>query len=63
MGIKKRNPHGILREQDISLGAGSLFEVSEHEILQDCEQDAELALILQFVRERAGLLLVEKKRS
>jgi carboxylesterase len=32
------------------------FEVSEHEMLQDCEQEAVLQTILQYVRERAGLL-------
>jgi carboxylesterase len=32
------------------------FDVSEHEMLQDCEQEAVLQTILRYVQERAGLL-------
>ncbi len=38
------------------------FEVSEHEMLQDCEQEAVLQTILQYVRERASLLQTKKER-
>jgi len=37
------------------------LEISDHELLQDCEQEAVLALILQYVRERAGQLQTERE--